>query len=77
MYLIFPTEETAIERADAEGKDNNLPYWADGMGARWFTKPAPTIDGLWALAVDEYDLDDLERTTVTKDVVFPEPEEKE
>ena len=72
MYLIFPTEEAALERADEEGKDNNFSYWTDGKGTRWLTKPVPTIDGLWALDVSAYDLDDLEQTTVTEDVVFPE-----
>lgn len=75
MYLIFPTEEAAIERADEEGKDRNFGYWTTGGTTRWVTKPAPTADGLWALDVSEYDLDDLEQTTVTEDVVFPEPEE--
>ena len=77
MYLIFPTEEAALERADEEGKDNNFSYWTQGKGTRWLTKPVPTADGAWALNVDDYDLDDLEQTTVTEDVVFPEPEEEE
>ena len=72
MYLIFPTEEAAIERADEEGKDNNFSYWTEGKGTRWLTKPVPTVDGLWALNVDKYELDDLEQTTVTEDVVFLE-----
>ncbi len=76
MYLIFPTEEAALERADEEGKDNNFSYWTEGKGTRWLTKPVPTADGLWALDVSEYDLDDLEQTTVTEDVAFPEPEEE-
>jgi len=76
MYLIFPTEEVALERADEEGKDNNFSYWTEGKGTRWLTKPAPTADGLWALDVSEYDLDDLEQTTTVASVIFPEPEEK-
>ena len=72
MYLIYASEEAALERADEEGKDNNFSYWTDGKGTRWLTKPVPTIDGLWALDVSAYDLDDLEQTTVTEDVVFPE-----
>jgi len=75
MYLIFPTEEAAIERADEEGKEHNFSYWTEGKGTRWLTKPVPTADGMWALDVEEYDLDDLEQTTVTEDVAFPEPEE--
>ena len=75
MYLIFASEEAALERADEEGKDNNFSYWTCGIGTRWLTKPVPTIDGLWALDVSEYDLDDLEQTTAVESVVFPEPEE--
>ena len=74
MYLIFPTEEAALERADEEGKDNNFSYWTCGMGTRWLTKPVPTADGQWALDVTEYDLDDLEQATAVESVVFPEPE---
>tara|TARA_R100000278_G_scaffold25237_1_gene23242 strand:- start:822 stop:1049 length:228 start_codon:yes stop_codon:yes gene_type:complete len=75
MYLIFPTEEAALERADEEGKDNNFSYWTCGMGTRWLTKPVATADGQWALDVTEYDLDDLEQATAVESVVFPEPEE--
>ena len=75
MYLIFPTEEAALERADEEGKDRNLAYWTTGGTSRWVTKPVPTADGAWALNVDDYDLDDLEQTTAVESVVFPEPEE--
>ena len=76
MYLIFASEEAGIERADEEGKDRNYPYWTTGGTTRWVTRPYPTADGMWALDVSEYDLDDLEQTTVTEDVVFPEPEEE-
>ena len=75
MYLIFASEEAALERADEEGKDNNFSYWTDGMGTRWLTKPVPTADGMWALDVSEYDLDESEQTTTVESVVFPEPEE--
>ena len=75
MYLIFPSEESAIERADEEGKEIGFSYWTSGVGTRWLSGPAPTIDGLWALDVSEYDLDELEQTTTVESVVFPEPEE--
>ena len=75
MYLIYASEEAGIERADEEGKDRNLAYWTTGGTSRWVTKPVPTADGQWALDVSEYDLDDIEQTTVTEDVAFPEPEE--
>ena len=75
MYLIFSSEEAALERADEEGKANNFAYWTEGMGTRWLTNPVPTADGMWALDVSEYDLDELEQTTTVESVVFPEPEE--
>lgn len=75
MYLIFPTEQEATDRADVEGKKQNFAYWTKGRGTRWLTKPSPTIDGLWALKVSEYDLNEIEQTTITEDVVFPEPED--
>ena len=62
MYLIYASEEAAIERADEEGKDNNFSYWTQGKGTRWLTKPVPTADGMWALDVSEYDLDESEES---------------
>ena len=70
MYLIFPTEEAAIERADEEGKDNNFSYWTEGKGTRWLTKPVPTADGMWALDVSEYALDESEESA-TVDTYTP------
>jgi len=70
MYLIYASEEAAIERADEEGKDNNFSYWTDGMGTRWLTKPVPTADGMWALDVSDYDLDESEESA-TVDTYSP------
>ena len=70
MYLIFPTEEAALERADEEGKDNNFAYWTEGKGTRWLTKPVPTADGMWALDVSDYDLDESEESA-TVDTYTP------
>ena len=70
MYLIYASEEAGIERADEEGKDNNFSYWTDGMGTRWLTKPVPTADGMWALDVSEYDLDESE-VSATVDTYSP------
>ena len=63
-YLIYPTEQDAIERADEEGKDIGFAYWTEGKGTRWLTVPVPTADGEWALDVSEYDLDEIEEATV-------------
>ena len=70
MYLIYASEEAAIERADEEGKDNNFSYWTEGKGTRWVTKPVPTADGMWALDVSEYDLDESEESA-TVDAYSP------
>jgi len=70
MYLIYASEEAALERADEEGKDNNFSYWTDGMGTRWLTKPVPTADDMWALDVSEYDLDESEESA-TVDTYSP------
>jgi hypothetical protein len=69
-YLIFQTEQDAIERADEEGKEIGYTYWTEGTGTRWLTKPVPTADGEWALDVSEYDLDELEEAT-TADTYAP------
>ena len=63
-YLIYQTEQDAINRADEEGKDIGYTYWTEGKGTRWLTKPVPTADGKWALDVSKYELDDLEEASV-------------
>ena len=70
MYLIYASEEATIKRADEEGKDNNFSYWTEGKGTRWLTKPVPTADGMWALDVDDYDLDESEESA-TVDTYSP------
>ncbi len=75
MYLIYDTEDAAIERADEEGKYHNFSYWTKGKGTRWLTAPIPTAEGKWALDVTGYDLDELEESTATLDVTFPQPTE--
>ena len=70
MYLIYASEEAAIERADEEGKEHNFSYWTQGKGTRWVTKPVPTADGMWALDVSEYDLDESEESA-TVDTYSP------
>jgi len=64
MYLIYETEQDAIERADEEGKYQGFSYWTEGKGTRWLTKAVPTADGKWALDVSEYELDDIEEASV-------------
>ena len=71
MYLIYETEEAALERADEEGKYLGFSYWNDGMGTRWLTAPAPTADDKWALDVSDYELDDLEAQSVVDSYLIP------
>jgi hypothetical protein len=71
-YLIYHTEQDAIDRADEEGKDIGYTYWTEGKGTRWLTKPVPTADDMWALDVSEYDLDDLEELSVVDSYLIPD-----
>lgn len=71
-YLIYPTEQDAIERADEEGKDIGFTYWTEGKGTRWLTKPVPTADDAWALDVSEYALDEIEEASVVDSYLIPD-----
>ena len=71
MYLIYETEEAALERADEEGKYRGFSYFTEGKGTRWLTYPVPTADDKWALDVSEYDLDDLEEASVVDSYLIP------
>ena len=75
MYLLFPTEEDAWSRSEQEGISIGLSFHTEGKGSRYVTAPEQTIDGLWALDVESYDLDESEQATTTVDVVFLEPTE--
>jgi len=76
MYLIYETQMDAIARADEEGKRMNFSYWTEGKGTRWLTEPLETIDGLWALDVTGYDLDEIE-TTMLISTFTPMPDSEE
>ena len=76
LYLIYASKEAAIERADEEGKEIGYSYWKNGIGTRWLTCPAETIDHMWALNVTDYDLDDSEKaSTVDHYTPLPNPED--
>jgi hypothetical protein len=76
LYLIYASKETAIERADEEGREIGFHYWVanDGIGTRWLTYPNETIDHMWALDVTDYDLDESEKSS-TVDHYTPLPYE--
>jgi hypothetical protein len=52
-----------------------LAHHTEGRGSRYVSAPKETLDGLWALDVTGYDLDELEKSNVTPDVTFPQPTE--
>jgi len=72
MYIIYASEEAALERADEEGKTNNFAYWTEGVGTRWLSIPAPTADGMWALNVSNYNLNEVEVTSVVDSFLIPD-----
>ena len=72
MYLIYETEQGAIDRADEEGKYLNFAYWTEGKGTRWLTAPVPTADGKWALDVRDYDISEDEISS-SVDTYLPLP----
>ena len=76
MYLLFSTEQDAWDRSEEEGIAMGLSYHKTGKGSRYVTSPRETIDGLWALPVDGYELDTIEQSTTTVDVIFPPLEEE-
>lgn len=63
IYLIYDNEEDANARADTEGQRIGYAYWKEGIGTRWSTAPAPTIEGNFALNVTTYDLTTEEQAT--------------
>jgi len=73
MYLLYPTEQDAWNRSEEEGIAQGLAYHTKGQGSRYVSSPKETIDGLWALDVTGYDLDELEKGTITLNVIFPQP----
>ena len=75
MYLLYPTEQDAWNRSEQEGIAQGLAYHTKGKGSRYVSSPKETIDGLWALDVTGYDLDELEKGTITLNVIFPQPPE--
>ena len=74
-YLLYPTEQDAWNRSEEEGIAMGLSYHKTGKESRYVTAPTETTDGLWALDVTGYDLDELEESTVTPNVTFTQPTE--
>jgi hypothetical protein len=75
MYLLFSTEQDAWDRSEEEGIAQGLAHHTKGRGSRYVSAPKETLDGLWALDVTGYNLDELEKGTITPNVIFPQPTE--
>jgi hypothetical protein len=73
LYLIYASEEAAIERADEEGKEKGYSYWKNSVGTRWLTDPVETADGSWALDVTNYTLDESEESSLVDSYIPVEP----
>ena len=60
-FLTYENEQDAWDRADAEGKAQNLPYWQDPVNVtRSLTSPFWTSTNKWVLEVTDY-------TTITEE----------
>ena len=54
-FLTYENEQDALDRADAEGQAQNLPYWQDPVNVtRTVTLPFYTSTNKWVLEVTEY-----------------------
>jgi len=74
-YLIYDTEDEAIARADTEGARMGYSYHINGIGTRYKTYPKVTINGKYALSVNDYLLTEDEDSAKTTSVTFPISEE--
>lgn len=53
-YLVYSDFDTALERANTEGEDRNLPHFTGTGASRYITYPQELSDGTWALEIDNY-----------------------
>ena len=76
IYLIFPAQQPALDRADAEGQAQNLPYWTTPSEiTRRLSDPRETASGQWALDVTGYDLTPEEQAATVTEVEWPTEEQ--
>lgn len=54
-YLIYNTEQEALERAGQRGSELNLPYHQGQGHVRYFGEISCTNEDKWALKVTDYD----------------------
>jgi hypothetical protein len=60
-YLIYQTEQDALNRAEQEGVRLKLSYHKTGKGSSYPNLPVETLTGTWALDVSSYKLTNEER----------------
>lgn len=72
MYLIYTTEQDAWNRSEQEGSARGLTYHTEGKGTRYVSAPVPTADGMWALNVSGYTLNDTEVESVVDSYLIPD-----
>jgi hypothetical protein len=78
MYLLYATQEEAINRADQEGQAKHLCYWTSNpIGiSRWVSRPRITAKPLigsakWSLDVSDYTLTEEEQAATVNSVTYP------
>lgn len=76
MYLLYATEEEAINRADQEGQLVGYKYWTSNGSTRWKTAPRITAKPLigsakWSLDVSDYTLTEEEQSATVNSVTYP------
>ena len=72
-YIVFPTEEEGLARAETEGEARNYSYYRNGIGTRYYNSPVPCEDGTWALEVSQYlTLTDDEETVTSVSLLTEE-----
>jgi hypothetical protein len=79
-YLVYEDYETALNRAEVEGRAMGYPYYSTDPNVykgdtKYKTTPKLLKNGKYALVVDGYELTEDEESAITTSVTFPEPEE--
>jgi len=60
MYLIYETQQEALDRSEQEGIRLKFSYYITGRGTRYVTSPIKTPEDKWALPVKGYELTETE-----------------
>ena len=81
-YLVYEDYETALDKAEVEGKAMDLPYYSSDPNvykgdSKYRTSPKELLNGKWSLRVTDYIslTDDENSNTVTSVTLKPTEEE--